>query len=812
MQDLYVSYGRRLTASSMQVVLGTVQGKELPAYTAELESILKADPVKEMIVDKVSSFVKASYLREVALDIRAHHNNNRIDEGVRAALEALKRANEVVFGDSGTTKFGDAEAFADRMAAQAAQAVPTGIWPIDVALGGGMKPQTWTTFIGASNAGKCLSADTLIHTELGLIPISDVRSLKPSRVVGIDGKKQILAFYENGTKPLYRITFECGLSIDSSLDHIHGIATSKGLEEIKTADLKPGMFGVLPAGTWLGDKPVPENIAWLLGFTLGDGSYSRCPRGLRNLNWTAEIGSPVYDKLRTTLSALGLAKPREHTRGRTKAVWGTSAIADQLEAYGLRAGTKQDKFILNIMSWDRSAAKAYIAGLLDADGTVSKRGQIVLTLNNYQVLKQLQQVFFRMGYFSNLRAYKKKVALKNKTINNYQVWSLFFSAASSLKARQELGLQDKWKDGRLYASAPRGGRQVVVTEEIRRALLSHGIGYFSGSKAQTVLSSTLDRLRIPYDDRYWPVKIVSIEPSGEGPTYDLSVDGDHLFVANGLLTHNSMLSSNFAYFAAMAGKKTLVTIHEDEEETKARFISRFSGVPTRKYLMGAQFWTKQERDAIMHADQVLSKHVELRFMSGEENTIENVKEFVRRHHAARGIDLYVCDYGQCLYSNRVKSIENSYKIQEIVYWELKQLCNELNIAGVGGAQSNREAAKKNRAGGVWLKPEDVSDSYSVVRKSSNIITLNRSEQAEQRDEVYFHLCKARGGVKGITVCCESDYSRAITHMADEVDEHGALLVQRQRIVDRGGLKKEDLPVQIGVGKSESEGDEGGTQE
>src|SRR6185503_4420408 len=37
---------------------------------------------------------------------------------------------------------------------------------------------------------------------------------------------------------------------------------------------------------------------------------------------------------------------------------------------------------------------------------------------------------------------------------------------------------------------------------------------------------------------YWD-RIVSIEPAGEEETYDLTVEGDHNFVADGLIVHNS---------------------------------------------------------------------------------------------------------------------------------------------------------------------------------------------------------------------------------------------------------------------------------
>src|SRR5207237_5704422 len=39
-------------------------------------------------------------------------------------------------------------------------------------------------------------------------------------------------------------------------------------------------------------------------------------------------------------------------------------------------------------------------------------------------------------------------------------------------------------------------------------------------------------------DVFWD-RVVSTEPAGEEHTYDLTVDGDHNFVADGLIVHNS---------------------------------------------------------------------------------------------------------------------------------------------------------------------------------------------------------------------------------------------------------------------------------
>jgi len=81
-------------------------------------------------------------------------------------------------------------------------------------------------------------------------------------------------------------------------------------------------------------------------------------------------------------------------------------------------------------------------------------------------------------------------------------------------------------------SAKRGFRRWVIKR------LGH---YF---KSKTLL-------RLATSDIYWD-RVTSIEPLGKQETYDLHIDGDHNFLANDLIVHNSHASS-FALIAYASG-------------------------------------------------------------------------------------------------------------------------------------------------------------------------------------------------------------------------------------------------------------------
>lgn len=250
-------------------------------------------------------------------------------------------------------------------------------------------------------------------------------------------------------------------------------------------------------------------------------------------------------------------------------------------------------------------------------------------------------------------------------------------------------------------------------------------------------------------------------------------------ILSGSNAGKSMLSPNFARQAAMVGKKTFVTIHEDEEiPTKIRFLACFSGVPIAKFYIPKLMWTKEEKEAVEVADQVLSQYVKLRFLYATESTIETVQEVARRVYKEWKFDLFICDYGQCLTTSKFKSLDNTRLVQEYIYHELKQLCLELNVAGVGGAQVNRMGHAMNKTGADLLRCTDVGESWGIVKKSSNVITLNRSESDATANRAVFLLDKARNGRCPIVVDCVTDYSRARTHWIErETVTVGGVTVQ-----------------------------------
>ena len=227
----------------------------------------------------------------------------------------------------------------------------------------------------------------------------------------------------------------------------------------------------------------------------------------------------------------------------------------------------------------------------------------------------------------------------------------------------------------------------------------------------------------------------------------------------------SMVNASLAYFAAGKGKRTFMTVHEDEElPTKLRLLSCFSKIPYNKLLFGFYDLSEEQKIRFEDADRMLEKYVKIQFMYASESSVETVCDTVRAIMKEWPFHLYICDYGGCLTTKRFKSMDNVRLVQEHVHHELKQLCLELDIPGCGGAQVNRDAVKKNSSGAEYLRMTDVAEAMGIVKKSSTVITMNRSSKDIENNLIVYLLDKSRGGVTNVAVECVSDYSCCSTHL------------------------------------------------
>ncbi|HEX5064097.1 MAG TPA: LAGLIDADG family homing endonuclease, partial [Kofleriaceae bacterium] len=255
---------------------------------------------------------------------------------------------------------------------------------------------------------------------------------------------------------------------------------------------------------------------------------------------------------------------------------GAVSWAKQLGMWGCGAYTKQipdEVFQL----CDRDIALV-LARLWEGDGTIAVKGvHADYDTASRRLAADVQHLLLRLGIIS--RCYERTRPYRDRTVRSYVVT---VTGAENLCTFYELIGQrflsvEKKRRAKLLAvgNDARMSKDVIPSEVhtlIRRARDERGLTWnaigratrlgmreiqsVSGGKRgfrRWVIGKLASHLRSPELERlatsdvYWD-RIVSIEPAGEQETYDLSIDGNHNFLANDFVVHNSHAAS-FALIA-----------------------------------------------------------------------------------------------------------------------------------------------------------------------------------------------------------------------------------------------------------------------
>ena len=121
----------------------------------------------------------------------------------------------------------------------------------------------------------CVTGDTLIHTDKGLIPARELFDDETEISVAIDGRFGVKAqtvpatrVFRTGVKPVYRLQTKEGYSVRATADH--RFMTPRGWVELQ--DLKPGDYvHIMNRKGGFGQEGT-EELGRVLGWLVGDGT------------------------------------------------------------------------------------------------------------------------------------------------------------------------------------------------------------------------------------------------------------------------------------------------------------------------------------------------------------------------------------------------------------------------------------------------------------------------------------------------------------------------------------------------------------
>jgi replicative DNA helicase len=396
---------------------------------------------------------------------------------------------------------------------------------------------------------------------------------------------KLIKAFPTGIKPVYRMKLASGLSIDATANH--PFLTIEGWARLDS--LSPDGFVAVPR---ILPSPIEQGPGWkddelvLLAHLLGDGSIG--PNGVKYATADPANKKAVEEASKTLFGIEALTK----TNGNTYQVWLPSPyrlthgkkhpVREWLEPHGLWGARSWNKFVPEeVFGLEDQKLALFLRHLWATDGsiTISRNGhgQTVSTYyssTSHRLVLDVKRMLLRFGIRSAFGKTTKKRgggvgsyrASYNLRIQGAEDQRRFLSLVgcygergekiasaleilSVLKANPNVDLvpwevrpkvaaamAEKGVNGRELAEAigeTYNGGYLLGTPERRRRFSRSRLARMAG-----VLESE-ELANIAQSDLFWD-RIVEITPLGEQPTFDVTVEGTHNFIADGVVVHNSI--------------------------------------------------------------------------------------------------------------------------------------------------------------------------------------------------------------------------------------------------------------------------------
>lgn len=391
--------------------------------------------------------------------------------------------------------------------------------------------------------------------------------------------KRVIAKECNGFRPVYRIS-----TGSNSLVCTDNHPFLKGNEWVELKNLKVGDLVGVPKRITFGNNRIDEALVDLLAIWLADGCLYTVtkPQGV-----LTDILAKAVEHFDCELVRLHPKEKPMLWNIRNKKV-GINPIHAILKKYDLWDKNSKTKFIPDdIMNLQKDQLARFLSVFMSCDGSLSMgnkgKYRAELQLANEKMVRQFQELFLKFGIRC---AFRKKVHKKKSSVTgeNFVSYDIRFSEKEYiLKFINEIGgmvdepeknakakkiaeesagtcnfylpiSYDEFLPHARYDVDPSrlgkyGGYQGCFERGVNPKFREYMNSWRKQSRHR-ISTRRYEQLREFSDgffnkfadgDVAWE-EITSIEYVGEEPTYDIEVEDNHNFIANGFITHNSYLS------------------------------------------------------------------------------------------------------------------------------------------------------------------------------------------------------------------------------------------------------------------------------
>ena len=444
--------------------------------------------------------------------------------------------------------------------------------------------------IGPAGTGKCIAASSLVLTDRGFVTIGALGDgLQPDssapidiQVAGLDGIERASHVYDGGVTATRRIRTRLGLEIEATPEHpLLQLRPDGSLAWTRADQLGPGDFVAVQRGQNLFGsdtairhryqrngpqdhaKPVhleqlDEEVAYILGALTGDGCLTA-----RNRVILSTADEAIAERFHRFAARFGLAvfpngagRPYDH-------IIASSQLYQLLLNLGMSSGKAAQKRIPQaVLQAPKPIVAAFLRGLFDTDGTVSRRdGYPSLCSASGQLIAEVQIVLLNFGILAARRLRHIVYRGEDKVYHELEMRGVeaqrfYDDIGFGLERKQQLGMRLRANTNVdvLPHVAPlldAAIRELTLSRALHKRLWDYRtgrrfpsyakLGELMGLLAAAHAGAAHARLKELLEGRFFWAEIVAVAPA-EAHVFDLTVPDSHSFCANGFVNHNTYLA------------------------------------------------------------------------------------------------------------------------------------------------------------------------------------------------------------------------------------------------------------------------------
>jgi replicative DNA helicase len=635
--------------------------------------------------------------------------------------------------------------------------VPTGFIDLDDRLSG-LQPSNLIIVGARPSMGKCVAWDTpIIDAVTGAVrTAAEVHELGTAggdvMVVSLGADRRLQrrrpsAFVDDGVKPIFRVRTRSGREVRTTITH--PFLTQEGWRPL--GELAVGTAVAVPRRLPIfGTDALPDAEVAMLGYLVCDGPRVTPP------------SQAVLDDIVATSHALGAdVLPERATASFTDSQptayrlvsWSTGRLREVLVDHGLCNWRPAERVLpAAVYRLPRRQLALFLNRLFAMHGTAwwsaAGHGLVSLRSPSKGVVLGVQHLLVRFGL--NARIREKTTSQRGHLRRSFEIE--LTGADDVRRFAVEIGILGQ--EDALIGLTGLGMRPLKAT--VPASVWSHAARAAEG-EVRSGTSAGVATGDLTRDDILWD-EVAAIEYMGEEQVYDLTVPGDHNFVAADVFVHNTSFALNIASHAAMNERKNVLffSLEMSHSEITQRLLCSDARVPSNRVRNGRLHdsdWPK-----ISHAIGRLGE-APLFIDDNPMTTVMDIRTKARRMKSRDGLDLVIVDYLQ-LMSGRERAENRQVEISEISRG-LKILARELQVPVIALSQLSRNLEMR---GDKRPMLSDLRESGSLEQDSDVVMFIYRdevyNEESADRATAEIIVAKHRNGPTGRTqLVFHEDYTR-----------------------------------------------------